>query len=464
MKTAARVGSKSALFAWLVVICAPAAGPSQSSLHHLDTDVIFTAAPVYHPLAALHSQDRFPQGAQLFLLHEGKAQPLVPGFAAAADADLSFDAKSILFAGKQRAGDPWQVWELRLADRKLRKIGVGSADEIRPLYLPGGRFVSAHRTERGLQIVAAKLDGSGSLALTYMNAGALPETVLHDGRILFQAGYPLGSGATPEMFLVYQDGSGVESYRCDHGAARWGGRQLLSGDIVFTHGSSLARFTSPLAHEASIAAPHAEYAGGIAETANGDWLVSARTAGAPHYSLKLMKLPGPGSTASPMTALFAQSGVDLVEPVLVAPRTRPNIHPTALHPWSYANLLALDARQSRDGALSRPPALVQLETLGQDGRAVPMGQAPVEPDGSFFVQVPADQPVRFTLLDDKGTVLKREQGWFWIRRGEQRYCVGCHVGPEHAPENHMPQVLQRSTTAVNLTGSPNASAPAAGGK
>ena len=43
--------------------------------------------------------------------------------------------------------------------------------------------------------------------------------------------------------------SGVQSYRCDHGRARWGGKQLASGDVVFTHGTSLARFTSPLAHE-----------------------------------------------------------------------------------------------------------------------------------------------------------------------------------------------------------------------
>ena len=84
-----------------------------------------------------------------------------------------------------------------------------------------------------------------------MQASAFPADVLADGRILFEAGFPLGSGSTPELYLVYADGSGVESYRCDHGGARWGGRQLASGDVVFTHGASLARFTSPLAHEAA---------------------------------------------------------------------------------------------------------------------------------------------------------------------------------------------------------------------
>ena len=72
-------------------------------------------------------------------------------------------------------------------------------------------------------------------------ASAFPAGVLADGRILFEAGFPLGSGTTPELYLVYADGSGVESYRCDHGRARWGGTQLASGDVVFTHGASLAR-------------------------------------------------------------------------------------------------------------------------------------------------------------------------------------------------------------------------------
>jgi hypothetical protein len=72
------------------------------------------------------------------------------------------------------------------------------------------------------------------------------------------------------------------------------------------------------------------------------------------------------------------------------------------------------------------------------------------------VKTPADQPIRFALLDKKGAVLRQEQGWFWIRRGEQRICVGCHTGPERASENRVPDVLLRTTTPVDLTGIANA--------
>ena len=74
--------------------------------------VIFTAAPVYQSLAALHGRERFPRGAQLMVLRSGELRPLVPDFAASADASVSFDAKTVLFAGKKDASDPWQIWQM----------------------------------------------------------------------------------------------------------------------------------------------------------------------------------------------------------------------------------------------------------------------------------------------------------------------------------------------------------------
>ena len=440
----------------LVTLCAFHSNPSRTS----GTDFLVTEAPVYEPLKALRGQERFPKGAELLLVHEGKAEPLLQNFAATTDADVSFDGARVIFSGKKAAVDCWQVWELTLADHSIRQLTFEATDAIRPLYLPGDRFVYAGETATGFQLRIAPvaqterdaglaLGHGGVVTLTFAGGNAVPSDVLADGRILFESDFPLGSGSVPELFLVYSDGSGVEAYRCDHGAARWGGRQLTSGDVVFTHGVSLARFTSPLAHEVRIAAPPAEYAGGIAETPSGSWLMSARIAKSGHYGIDLWQ-PGAASFKS----ILARSGEDLVEPVLIAPRLTPKRHPSGLHPWDYANLLALDARISRDGALRASPATVQLETQGADGRAKLLGTAPVETDGSFFLKVPGDKPLRFTLLDAKGAVLRQEHGWFWARGGEQRYCVGCHAGPERAPDNKVPSVLLRSTTPIDLSKAP----------
>jgi len=152
-----------------------------------------------------------------------------------------------------------------------------------------------------------------------------------------------------------------------------------------------------------------------------------------------------------MATVLAVDGEDLVDPVLLGLRARPNRHPSGLHPWNYANLLALDARLSREGPIKGTPATVRLETEDAAGHALTMGTAPVEKDGSFFIQVPGDEPIRLTLLDARGTVLRQEHGWFWARGGEQRICAGCHTGPERAPENQVPGVLLHSTTPVDLT-------------
>jgi hypothetical protein len=205
-----------------------------------------------------------------------------------------------------------------------------------------------------------------------------------------------------------------------------------------------------MAHEVRVETPHVEYAGAIAETAEGAWLMSARMAGE-RFAIR-MWTPG----AAQMRTILKINGEDLVEPAIVAQRIRPNRHPSGLHPWDYANLLALDARVSRDRDLKGKPVSVRLEAQDASGRAVAMGTAPVEADGSFFVKVPADRPIRFELLDFRGTVLQQEHGWFWVRGGEQRICVGCHAGPERASENRVPNVLMRTTEPVDLTGAKTA--------
>ena len=181
-------------------------------------------------------------------------------------------------------------------------------------------------------------------------------------------------------------------------------------------------------------------------------MVSSRSSPGAHFALKLLKSSAAKSATIALQPVMAVNGENLVDPVVVAPRKRPNHHPTALHPWNYANLLALDSRLSREGDLQTAPASVRLETMDTQGHVVVNGTAPVEADGSFFVQTPGDKPIRFSLLNAKGTVIRQEHGWFWIRSGEQRICTGCHTGPERASENRVPAVLMRTTVPVDLAG------------
>jgi Hydrazine synthase alpha subunit middle domain len=408
---------------------------------------LYTVAPQYEPLAWMHGVDRFPLGATIFL-HNGKLrQPLVPGFAASADPSVSFDGKRVLFAGRRNAQDPWQIWETPLAGGEPRRVTSGTEECIRPFYLPEDRVVYACKSAGRFVVEAAQLAGGKPLPLTYGPANFLPTDILRDGRILFESAYPLGADANPEIYTVYSDGSGVESYRCDHGAARHQGRQVRSGDIVFASARGLSKFTSSRAQETRISAPVGEYGGDLAETSSGDWLLSWRPDAKVPFELMLWT---PGAAA--LRPVLAEPKASVVQPTLVAERAVPNRHPSGLHDWPNANLLCLNAYTSKYQFASGSIHSVRLYTRDSAGNSSLLGTAPVERDGSFFVQVPTEQPLQIELLDASGKTLKREAGFFWMRRGEQRGCVGCHAGPETAPENAVPMILLKSTTPADMTG------------
>jgi hypothetical protein len=141
----------------------------------------------------------------------------------------------------------------------------------------------------------------------------------------------------------------------------------------------------------------------------------------------------------------------------------PNRHPSALHEWTYANILCLNAYTSKSDIAQGSIAAVRLYMRDSLGASHAQGTAPVEKDGSFYLRVPGDTPLRIELLDANGKPVRSETGWFWLRGGEQRICVGCHTGPERAPENAVPLVLQRSTVAADFTTPQSSQAPAAGG-
>ena len=408
---------------------------------------LYTSAKTYDPAAWIGGGERFPQGATIVVADKKGRRPLAPSFAASADATVSFDGKRVLFAGKQSASSPWQIWEIPVEGGDPHRITSCTEDCVRPFYLPEDRLVYAHKVNGRFTIEATTLTPGKPLPLTYSPGNFFPTDVLRDGRILFEAARPFGDSPTAELYTVYSDGSGVESYRCDHGHNRHSGKQIGSGDIVFVLGRGLARFTSALAHEVEIKAPAGDYAGDVVELPSGDWLVPWRPEPGNPFVLKLWK-PG----AKSLRSVASKPGVNAVQPVLLGQRPAPNRHPSGLHDWQTANLLCLNAYTSKyplaDGAI----ATVRLYSMNSLGRPQALGTAPVEHDGSFFLQIPADQPVQLELLDRSGRTLKKEAGWFWLRRGEQRVCVGCHAGPETAPENAVPAILLRSTTPADMTG------------
>jgi hypothetical protein len=84
-----------------------------------------------------------------------------------------------------------------------------------------------------------------------------------------------------------------------------------------------------------------------------------------------------------------------------------------------------------------------------------LGYAPVEPDGSVKIKVPANVAFNFSILDVDGRRIGPIHGnWLQLRPGETRECNGCHNPPT--------QQNPRSHGRTGLFNSVNAGAPTTG--
>jgi len=398
---------------------------------------IFTETPRYEPKAWLEDRERFPEGGHLILVDGEMIRVLAPGLHDSADATVSYDGRRVLFSGRAMAAGRWQVWEAELNGGAPRQLTQCESDCVRPLYLSTGEVVYTRKLAKG-----SALEIAGK-RLTFAPGRYLTDDVLRDGRILFEAERSAG---LRELYTVYPDGTGVEALRCDHGPDRGDARQLAAGEYIFSSGRRLGRITSALAQQTELDEPDGNAIGPVAEISTGVWLVSRR---GKFGGFRLYRWTAEKRL---MTELEIPNGGSAVQPVIVAPRTIPREFPSALVPTRTAgNLLCLNARISRtpmDGAAVRQ---IRVYTQGANGKPALLGGTEVESDGSFYVQVPADRPLRIEVADATGRPLRSEKGWFWMRPSEQRICVGCHTGPERAPENKVPEILLKTIVPVRMT-------------
>ncbi|MGD0092134.1 MAG: discoidin domain-containing protein, partial [Planctomycetota bacterium] len=85
------------------------------------------------------------------------------------------------------------------------------------------------------------------------------------------------------------------------------------------------------------------------------------------------------------------------------------------------------------GALVSTPASINNGTW--DVKRI-LGSVPVEDDGSAHFIVPAQTPVYFQLLDEKGCVVQSMRTWSTLQPGETFACVGCHESKNGAPPSY----------------------------
>ena len=425
---------------------APPQAIGPQGINHLPA-IVFVRA---HKVVAGEWTRRFPAGSRLVLFDPRSSTrsvtELTPDFFAAADPQVSPDATKILFSAQRTAGALWQVWEMDANGSEQRQITHCTADCMKPAFLPHERIVytafSGTRREQTSAVYVSDESGAGGHPITFGPGKFQVETVLQDGRILISAASPLKAGGNGRgartLYTIHPDGTELTVFRQDAHPdfAQGGAEELSDGTVLFMERRDMAgrvgegelAWTRPAAmHNAHVTPGQPVYLSAH-ELDGGTLVVSRKRPGSPAndkfdlYAFNLEK-----KAVGPL--IYRDPNFSSVEAVPMEQRPVPRHYWSILHPESKTGrVICLNAYLSADapgGRWRQPIARVRVLTLEADHAAEGvLGEVPVEEDGSFYISVPADRPIRFELLGAKGTVIRAQRSWIWTRPGEDAGCLG----------------------------------------
>jgi Hydrazine synthase alpha subunit middle domain len=437
-------------------------------------EIIFVQAPV---VVAGELAQRFPQGSRLVRLGPGKPAPtevlLTPDFFAAADAQISWDGSRVLFSGRENASARWQIWEMKTDGSHRHQVTHCSGDCIRPAFLPRNQIVygayDGKSSRETSALFVSQENGDDAHRITFGPGNFQVETVLRDGRILISAGSPLVASDrrsdSRALYTIRIDGTGLALFRGNSrsNVTRTEADEMDDRAVLFVErnrtasqqsGGALAWIRPGETHNSLVTPRQSVY--WSAHKLQGETLVVAKAntdspGAAGKFDLYAFNL----ASRKLGKLIYSHPRFSSVQAVPVEPRPAARHYWSILHPQAKTGrVICLNSYLSADaprGRLAAPIARVRVMALDPDYRSERvLGEAAVEKDGSFYIQVPADRPIRFELLGSSGRLIHAQRSWVWARNGEDMGCAGCHDDKAVAPPNHWPLALNRLDTPIAL--------------
>ncbi|RME37758.1 MAG: hypothetical protein D6788_08765 [Planctomycetota bacterium] len=462
------------------------------------------AEPVGGDLSRTLLASRYVEGMRLVVADlddiPGSKQIVSEGFTAAADPVYRFDGQVLSFAGLRKGGTHWSIWQRFGSDGEPRRVVSLDADVGHPAYLPAGHivFVSTvageydeHGKTYSLSVYAARPEDDTPTRLTFNPSSDFDPAVLPDGRVLYSSWQHVGNHHWPAgvvaLMLINSDGTGVFPFTGNHrGPFLKRGAQAIDDEhIVFITAERSAPFGAGSLVMASLNDPFAPYRVLISATdflvsdaaplPDGRLVVSAKPAGKESGTFGLYLYD-----RGRMTLLYDDPETDGLSPAVGVERKTPELRISTVVPGTSYGYLAIlnvyetdrtDQHPLRPGTVravrfleGRPVSHHDGEVTflpspgGQDEPWIQpasatgtlpariLGEVPPAPDGSVYVKVPADRPLRIQLIDNEGFAAVNERAWFWVRPNERRVCIGCHENRELAPPNTVPLAVRRAPT------------------
>ncbi len=391
-----------------------------------------------------------PAGGQprlVLALPGGGARVLSPGFHAAADPDVSWDGKRILFAGKKTAGEPWQIYEMTLAGGAVRQLTRMASDCRQPAYQskifsldipdpwPQAVFVS------GGALYTVKFDGTLRQRITFAPWEEATPAMMPDGMMVFAS----RQGGRTQLMAANLDGTDYSLFlpgeRLREPAA------TLDGRLVFVEDGMLAAvdLARPLKTKRMLTSKR----DGIFSTPSAlpggrllvAWQPDEKTpAGVYRFDpVRKTKVP-----------VYVRAGADARQAKAVMARPEPDGRGSVvIEGEGWSRLYCLSVFTTDTPELIRPGAGWRLRVYtGRPGQEMKIGDLRIEDDGSFHLEAPPNTPLKLELVNGAGRVV-RTSSWMYTRPKENRGCIGCHEAQELTPENREAKAVMKKP--VKLT-------------
>lgn len=442
--------------------------------------------------------DWFEGGRVAVLAPDGGLRVLSEGLASACDPNVSFDGQRVLFAGKKQRGGRWRIWEIGADGQGLRAVSPEHLDARSPIYVstlftldspePWFTLVFVAREHTlnelgrpaGSSLYNVKLDGTELRRLTFSPNHNLDPFQMGDGRVIYSAErYPLELGTGQgrlSLFAVHVEGADMELYGGGLGQRIQQMACSTDGGLVVFVESDQARWDGAgqlgCVEERR---PHVTYRPLTKDPA----YLFVHPYPLQSNQLLVARRPANGSGTWAICHFDADTGVckplfdspdfHEVQAVPLRPRRMPDGRSTVVTTTNdtgvFYGLNCYTAEPMRQAHLKpgevKRVRFIEGVLIGSNGPAwqarargpfVPrrlIGEAPVEADGSFNVEVPADTPILLQTLDARGLALGT-CGWVWVKPKETRGCIGCHEDPELIPENEYVLALRRPSNRLVL--------------
>ncbi len=405
--------------------------------------------------------------------------------------EVSWDGRQVVFTRREADSLWWHVWIIGADGTGLRQLTHGPYHDVGPAFLADGRIVFA--SSRGgirdeyhgypcTPLYVMNADGSDIHPIA-TNIGRDNEpALLPDGRIVFSRLEVFYSRNKTELTVhaVHPDGTqdmvlyGPERRafwrNLDHGMAAPDDLQ----EAPLTHRVLRITQPQPMPDGRHIVAATQAGLTLLGSRRDTEWILlsdfkerasttpcpladgsilcasTLKTADRHRVDLGLYRFyPGSGRLElvynDPTTAEY--------EPRPLAPRRPPPVLPSRTRRGAYTGrFLCASVFHTQEPEVKARGRLIRLVEgvpvvgrhqthTGSDvvwrnhggtlGRV--LGIAPLAPDGSFYIETPADRLMHFQVLDSDRRVVGNQLTWIYTRPGENRSCAGCHENPHSAP-------------------------------